>query len=85
MATKKTINDAAEVVMNSERDGLVKIRDLSATYVAGLEAVKADLPSALPMDAARIINEILGNISYKVGSELPGIIARYDSVTPPAE
>jgi hypothetical protein len=83
MATKININDAAEVVRTGFYDALVEVRDLTDAYVTSMEAVKAKLPVALPMEAARIIEEILGGLSYKRSAEIPGLVARYEAVPTP--
>lgn len=88
MAETIDINTAAALINAAEEHALRTTKTLLDTLVADLEALEATLPTAMPTDAARVINDVKGALGYVRSATLPQALYRFDpipvSMTPPS-
>lgn len=85
MTTKNNVNDAASIVLASELKALVALAKALNVFDVSLAAIQDVLPSNLTLDAARIINEMRSQHSYRQSTELPALLSRYTSAVTPVE
>jgi len=83
MATTIDINEAAEVVMNAEAAALKALKYLLDQFADNVTELKKTLPSSLKIDASRVINEVLGNLTYTRNTSLPQALNRYEPAVVP--
>ena len=77
------INEAAEVVMNAEAAALKGTKVALEAFLETLSEIEKTLPSSLPIDASRVINEVRGNLSYTRSTTLPQALNRYEPAVVP--
>lgn len=72
------INEAAAVITDAEKVALTATATALAALVTELDAIAATLPDTITLDAKRIINSVKGDLSYRISSELPLALSKYD-------
>lgn len=73
------INEAAAVITDAEKAALTSTATALTALVTELDAIAATLPDAIMLDAKRIINSVKGDLSYRISTELPVALSKYDS------
>lgn len=72
------INEAAAIITDGEKAALTATASALTALVKELDAIAATLPDAITLDAKRIINSVKGDLSYRISSELPLALSKYD-------
>ncbi len=72
------INEAAAIITDGEKAALTATARALTAMVKELDAIAATLPDAITLDAKRIINSVKGDLSYRISSELPLALSKYD-------
>ncbi len=78
MESNIDINEAAAVITDAEKAALTATASVLAALVTELDAIAATLPDAILLDAKRIINSVKGDLSYRISTELPLALSKYD-------
>ncbi len=80
MAETIDINTAAALINAAEEHALRTTKVLLDTLVADLEALEATLPTTMPTDAARVINDVKGTLGYVRSATLPQALYRFEPI-----
>jgi hypothetical protein len=77
--SKININDAAQVVVDTDIAALNAIKDILDETAAKLADVEATLSPSITLDALRILRELTSSYNYRRTMDIPAILARYET------
>lgn len=86
METTIDINEAAAVIIDADKAALSAFLEQLTALSEGIDNLLATLPESISLESKRILTGVKGDIAYRISSELPMALAKYDPTAnvPPA-